>query len=254
MRRSLALLIGLLVPAAPAQAATEVVTGLDTSAAGPPAWDKPLVNIRPGDSVRWTFPNTTEFHNVWAQSPNWSDESPLGNPAPDYERVFADVGDYVFICRVHPDTMRGTVHVAVDPPPTAPPPPPPLSAQPFANDAASAVAAETAVTLDRSRPGLASVAAKRVAKGAARVRFEVSEASAVVVEFRRGGRIVRRASAGSVTGTRAITVRGLKAGRYVVRLGATDIAGNRSKPRQVVVRVPLTSRKPPASRSGRRTG
>ncbi len=80
------------------------------------------------------------------------------------------------------------------------------------------MAAETAVTLDRSRPGLASVAAKRVAKGAARVRFEVSEASAVVVEFRRGGRIVRRASAGSVTGTRAITVRGLKAGRYVVRL------------------------------------
>ena len=150
------------------------MTGLDDIGADP-AWDKTLVNIRPGDSVRWTFPNTTQFHNVWAQSPNWSDESPLGPPAPDYERVFADVGDYVFICRVHPDTMRGTVHVAVDPPPTAPPPPPPLSAQPFANDAASAVAAETAVTLDRSRPGLASVAAKRVAKGAARVRFKVSE-------------------------------------------------------------------------------
>jgi plastocyanin len=226
VRRSAGIALGLAlsaVVAAPAQADTVAVAGLDTL-----TWDKPVVDVKPNDTVVWTFGGTTQFHNVWSEGINWVPElrSPLGAPAPDAMYTFTEVGEYAFLCQVHPDTMRGVVRVSVAPPP--PTPEPPLSEQAFLNDDAAPVAPETAVTLDTSKPGLASVAARRVAKGAARVRFKVSENSDVSVAFKRGGRTVKSAVA-SGTGTRGVTVRGLRAGRYVVQVRATDIAGNRSK-------------------------
>ena len=66
--------------AAPAQAAkTVVVTGQDTL-----TWDKPLVDIEPGDTVRWTFDGTAQVHNVESNSPNWStDPAAPTPPCPD---------------------------------------------------------------------------------------------------------------------------------------------------------------------------
>ena len=80
------------------------------------------------------------------------------------------------------------------------------------------------------------MSAKRVAKGAARVRLRVSEDSDVSVAFKRGGRTVK---SGTVSGTGAgsLTVRGLKAGHYTVQVRATDIAGNRSSLRKLTLNV-----------------
>ncbi|HWK29675.1 MAG TPA: plastocyanin/azurin family copper-binding protein [Solirubrobacter sp.] len=216
------------LPVASAAADEAVVHGLDTL-----TWDVTTVNVKPGDTVRWTFAGTTQFHNVAANSPNWTDESPLGAPAADYTRTFDAEGDYAFICRVHPDTMRGTVHVSAVAPP--PPPPPPLSEQPFPNDAVAPVAPETGVAVDRSRPALSGLSARRVARGA-RVRFKVSEESVVSVAVRRGKRVVKRTSV-RASGRRSLTLRGLRAGRYTIQLRATDRAGNRCKLRTLRVTV-----------------
>ena len=83
---------------------------------------------------------------------------------------FADVGDYAFFCQVHPDTMRGVVHVGT----TTAPIVVPLSQQAYNNDEAAVLPAEAGVTFDKAKPKLSSVSAKRVAKGAARVRLRVS--------------------------------------------------------------------------------
>ena len=215
------------VAAAPAQAAkTVVVTGLDTL-----AWDVPLVDIQPGDSVRWTFVGTQNAHNVMSNSPNWSTESPLQPiPAPDWEIAFPVEGNFDFICRVH-DGMKGTVRVTTIPPP--PPPPPPLSEQPFGNDATAPITPET-VMLDRTRPRLTAVTAARIAKGA-RVRFKVSEESVVTVRLKRGGRTIKTARSAGI-GLRGLTFR-VRSGRYRAEVRAIDLAGNRTAWRKLSVIV-----------------
>jgi hypothetical protein len=80
------------------------------------------------------------------------------------------------------------------------------------------------------------VSARRVAKGAARVRFRVSEDADISVAFKRGGRTIKSGTA-SGAGTRSLTLRGLKAGRYTVAVRATDIAGNRSSLRRLTLKV-----------------
>ena len=113
MKRVVGFAVGLaLAAAAPAQAQAPApaatFAGLDTL-----TWDKPEVTIEPGQSVRWTFDGTAQFHNVWSDVGPWPTllRSPLGAPAPPVDYTFPDVGDYTFFCQVHPDTMRGVVHV-----------------------------------------------------------------------------------------------------------------------------------------------
>lgn len=233
MRRAFVLGLALAaLGAAPAQADTVPVIGTDAL-----VWDKTTVDIKPGDSVEWSFPGTVQYHNVAIEFPAGPVRSIGGAPAATFVQAFPDTGEFVFLCEVHKDTMRGVVRVTdVAAPPPPPPPPPPLSAQAFNNDDASILPAETNVTLDKAKPKLSSVSAKRVAKGAARVRLRVSEASDVSVAFKRGGRTTKSALV-SGTGTRAVTVRGLKAGRYTVQVRATDIAGNRSSLRKLTLNV-----------------
>lgn len=234
MRRSLGLGLGLALTAliaAPAQADTVSVIGTDAL-----VWDKPVVDVKPGDTVEWSFPNTAQFHNVLIEFPlpKGPVKSVGGLPAPPFSQVFDTAGEFTFLCEVHKDTMRGVVRVnAVAPPP---PPPPPLSAQAYDNTEATVLPAEAGVTFDKAKPKLSAVSAKRVAKGAARVRLRVSENSDVSVAFKRGGRTVKSGSV-SGRGTRALTVRGLKAGKYSVQVRATDIAGNRSSLRKLTLNV-----------------
>lgn len=232
MKRMLAVAIGLaLFGAAPAHAAQEVVvTGLDTL-----TWDKPTVDIQPGDSVRWSFAGTTQVHNVKSTSPNWEIDSTLGPvPAPDSAPyTFTAVGEYTFVCEVHAG-MTGAVRVAEGPPP--PPPVLPLSQQPFTNDFVAPVAPETAVAVDTAKPGLSSLSVKRRARGA-RVTFKVSEEAGVAVVFSRGKKVVKAYAVELGTGTRALNAKGLREGRYVVTLVAVDIAGNKSKARTLRVTV-----------------
>jgi plastocyanin len=215
------------VLAAPAQADTVTIAASDAL-----VWDKPEVSVKPGDTVTWTFAGTAQFHNVWAASPNWADESPLGAPAPDYTRTFDAEGDYAFICRVHPDTMRGVVHVGTV---AVAPAPLPLSQQPLVNDTAADPPAESAVRVDKARPRLSSLSAKRAKRGA-NLRFKVSEDAVTGVVFSRGKKVVKKYAV-SGDGTVSLRARGLKAGRYTVTLVAVDVAGNRSKARRMRVSV-----------------
>lgn len=227
MRRALIALgaaaAGFGVAAAPAQADTVVIAGTDAL-----VWEPSLVDIKPGDTVTWTFAGTTQYHNVWSASPNWSVQSPGGVPAPDFSYTFEAEGTYDFYCQVHPDTMRGTVRVAAAPPP--PPPPPPPSAQPFGNDAGEPLTIESNVKLDKTRPRLSRLSARRAGKRAARVRFRVSEQSDVTVRFKRGKRTIKTAET-SADGVGTIRVRGLRPGSYRILVRATDLAGNRAKSR-----------------------
>ena len=234
MKRLLGVAVGLaLLGAVPAQAQAAqevVVAGLDTL-----TWDKPVVDINPGDSVRWTFAGTTQVHNVKSTSPNWEIDSPLGAiPSVDSAPyTFTAVGEYTFVCEVH-SSMTGSVRVAEGPPP--PPPVVPLSQQAFANDVTAPVAPETAVKIDKTKPGLSKLSVKRRASGA-RVTFRVSEESAVAVVFSRGKKAIKAYAVGLGKGTRALNAKGLRPGRYVVTLVAVDIAGNMSKARTLRVTI-----------------
>jgi plastocyanin len=217
------------VAAAPAQAAKTVdVAGLDSL-----TWNPPFVDIEPGDTVRWTFTGTAQFHNVEANSPNWTtpDAPAAALPGNEYTFTFRDEGSFDFVCSVHPDTMTGTVRVAAIPPP--PPPPPPLSEQPFGNDATAPVTPET-VTLDRARPKLTSLRARSVSAGA-RVRYKVSEESVVTVRLKRRGRTVKSGRYAG-TGLQGVTFR-VRAGRYRVEVRAVDLAGNRTAWRKLSLTV-----------------
>jgi plastocyanin len=234
MKRMLTVAMGLaLFGAAPAQAAQDVtVTGLDTL-----TWDKPIVDIQPGDSVRWSFAGTTQVHNVKSTSANWELDSPLGPiPAPDTAPyTFNAVGEYTFVCEVH-SGMTGTVRVAEGPTPAPVVVAVPLSQQALDNDFAAPVAPETSVAVDKTKPGLSSLSVKRRSKGA-RVTFKVSEESAVGVAFSRGGKIAKTYTLKPGTGTRALNAKGLRPGRYAVTLVAVDVAGNKSKARTLRVTV-----------------
>jgi plastocyanin len=227
MRRVGGVALGLFFAAgSPAWAAGAVVHATDA-----PGWDVQVVDIQPGEKVTWTFAGTTQAHNVQSAANDWGTR--VAVVPEDFTWTFPTAGTFRVVCQVHPDTMYGDVRVADVPPP--PPPPPPLSAQPFVNDVAAPVPAETAVALDTTRPALASLSVARRSHGA-RVRFKVSEQSVIDVGVTRGGRLVKSVAVRG-SGARGVTVAGLPAGRYVVRLRATDVAGNRSKLRSLRVTV-----------------
>ena len=219
--RLLLALGAMLLAAAPARAATVTVHATDA-----PGWDLTTVDIQPGDSVMWSFAGTGQAHNVQSASANWSLSAPVLIAGPDVAASFPDEGTYDFVCQVHPDTMRGTVRVtSASSPPPPPPPPPPLSQQPFVNDAAAPVAAETFVALDKAKPKLSAVSARRW-RHKARVRFRVSEESVVAIAFKRGKRTVKTVKVAGEGAQRVTVV--MRSGRYRVELRATDLAGNRS--------------------------
>ncbi|MBE2315416.1 hypothetical protein DVA67_005485 [Solirubrobacter sp. CPCC 204708] len=220
--------------ASPAWAENQVVTGLDVGL----KWDKEAVSIQPGETVTWTFPGTQQAHHVAGNGsepadPAWASfNSPLGVPAPDASFTFATPGVYRYVCTVHSSSMVGTVYVgtAVTPPALLPP-----NQQPFENQDASPVTLEK-VDEDKAKPRLTSVSVRRASGHAVRVRFRVDEESTVQVRLTRGGRTIKTATVEG-TGTRSVTVRGARPGRYRVELRATDIAGNRSPLKRTTITV-----------------
>ena len=237
MRRTLLLGAGLaLAGAAPAAAAEVQVRGTDQN-----LFDPPRVAIAAGDTVRWTFDGTAQPHNVLATSDNWLGfRSPLGPPpVPPVTRVFEAQGVYAYVCEVHQDTMRGEVVVGNPPPP----PPPPLSEQPFPNETTVTPAADGSGGLDNAeggghferggldttRPRLRGLATWR-SGGRVQLQFRVSEEAAVTARISRRGKRVKVARV-RTAGRGAVTLRGLRAGRYTARMRAVDPAGNASRVR-----------------------
>jgi plastocyanin len=233
MKRALLLGAGLaLAAAAPAQAAEHFVQGQATL-----TWDAPDITVAIGDTVTWQFPDTTQNHNVQSQPRDTPDAewnafaSTIGMPAEPKSFTFNTEGTYSYVCLVHTSTMTGVVRVGNPAPPAVLP----LSAQRFGNDDASVFPAER-VAEDKAKPSLTGVSARRVARGALRVRFTVSELSVVQVRLKRAGRTVKTVET-DARGLRGLTITGAKAGRYSVELRATDIAGNRSAWRRMRMTV-----------------
>lgn len=235
MRRAVvAALVVLGVSAPSAAAAPATVAGNDQLLFAPAN-----VAVEPGETVTWTFAGTTQAHNVAnngsepADAPWTAFTTDPKVAAPPVSYTFTTPGVYKFICTVHTDTMVGTVTVGEGAIPQGSTPPP--SQQPFGNDATSPVTIEK-VSLDKAKPRLSSVSARRAATGAVRVRFRVNEQSEVQVRLKRGSRTIKTATARG-TGTRSITVRGARAGRYRVEVRATDLAGNRSSLKRTSITV-----------------
>jgi plastocyanin len=233
MKRAVLLGCGLaLAAAAPAQGAEHIIQGQASL-----TWDTPDITVAVGDTVTWQFADTTQNHNVQSEVRDTPDAewntftSPIAMPAPPASHTFNTEGTYTYLCIVHTSTMKGVVRVGA----AGPPPPPPLSAQKLNNDDTSVFPAEK-VLLDTSKPRLTGVSARRVARGAMRVRFRVSEESVVSVRVRRAGKTVKTMTTEG-KGLHGLTAKKLKDGRYRIEVRATDIAGNRSALKRLTLRV-----------------
>jgi len=190
-------------------------------------WAPRDVTIKVGESVSWSFAGTTLLHNVQADPSGtpWEFKTPYLTAGPTATRKFDAPGTYKFLCDLHKPSMVGTVTVtdATGAPPP-PPPPPPLSEQPFGNDTPPLSVFEVR---DRTAPKLDRVKVSRVTRGV-RVKFRLSEPGKVKVKATRGRSVTTRTFE-VAKGTRTVTLKGLKSGRYRVQVTAADFAGNAAK-------------------------
>ena len=195
MRIALTLCCLLLAPAAVAQTTHQVtVRNLEFVPAS--------LEVRPGDTVEWT--NEAGFHNVAARAPG-SMPAGFGNdpagPGWTYSFTFEEVGDFLYLCGVHPSQMLGEILVRSG----------------VANEAAPVAAG--ALRLSAPAPNPAITAA----------RFDVtagSDGRARVVAYDLLGRPVATLFDGLLVAGRPVPVTldaaalGLPAGAYVVRATA----------------------------------
>lgn len=101
------------------------------------AYDPDPVAIKVGDTVKWTW--TGNNHSVTADDGSFDSECmPVcDNAGAEFEHTFNSVGEFDYYCRVHGDSMTGTVTVtntpSPKPSPTAvSPTPTPTTASPTA--------------------------------------------------------------------------------------------------------------------------
>ena len=204
MRRAALTVLVVLVTASPAHAATTDVSVANF------AFTPATVQIAPGDTVRWTFAGPDTNHTSTSdsgQAETWESDpgvlSPNHLPGDTFSHTFATAGQYGYFCRVHP-YMRGTVRVGAT---SAPPPgggeqPPPA---------------------DTTAPRFGT---PRVSVRRRRVTFTLDEAAQVTGALR-GPRTRRTLNLAGEAGTNVLKLpKRLRAGRYSLKLTATDAAGN----------------------------
>lgn len=171
-----------------AAAAQTVTVGDDFFAAS-------TVQVQPGDTVTWRWDGSSQ-HNVRA-FPNQTESfrsAFMSGTGKTFARTFAKPGRFSYFCENHPSTMRGAVEVGPAPFP------------------------------DTGLPRVSGLKA-RVSGSAVKLSFRLSENARVRASLsgpsRKGiTKTLRR-------GSRSITLRGLRDGRYKAGLRATDTAGNR---------------------------
>ena len=200
------------------------------------------VTITAGESVTWNFAESS--HNV--KGDGWSGNGSFGTGT--FTKTFDTPATYSYVCEAHPD-MRGTVTVqpAAAQPAPAPGQPSGSAAAPTATTASAAPAWTQPVAQDLVAPKLSAVRA-RMTRGSSRPRLSLrlTEAATIVVGMRR---VMNRARASAgmpvirLQGKRglnrfALRARGLRAGRYTLRIIAVDAAGNESGTRRVTLRIP----------------
>jgi plastocyanin len=240
-------------------APAEVVVG----AGGNDRFAPSAVTVTAGEAVTWRWQDGG--HNVQIDVPAEQFDSGYRNSGQTYQHVFSTPGTYEFYCDPHRgDGMRGTVTVA--PAPATPPPagggtaPQPGggtgggaaggggggaagggggaggAARGGAGGAAtggSSQATAASAGMDATAP-LVRLMRATFRRSAIRLGVQLSETSAIHVGLRprAGGRAVTRRFAGRKgANTLRISTRGLRRGRYRLRVVAVDAAGNRSRAR-----------------------
>ena len=153
------------------------------------------VRIEPGDTVTWA--NRGEvLHNVTSRrgAPQSFRSGDL-DVGQTFSRLFARAGTYDYLCSIHPDQMRGTIQVGPD----------------------------------RTRPKVTRAVVS--SSGRLRVRVGLSERATVKVVITRRGKVVRTLRGRRLAaGSRQLSGKALPKGVYRIRVEATDLEGNRSKP------------------------
>lgn len=245
--------LGAVGAAGAAQQAAEVPIGTSASEFVP---DTQQINT--GDTVVWQM--SMAFHNVKAdtgpaEDTTWAAFHTTPKSSGEERRTFGVPGTYTYHCEVHPGTMTGTLEVVgapvetptptpsatatATPPPAATPTPAPTTAAPDDHTTTPAPAGTAAA--DRTAPAFSRVGLKG-RRHAVRVRFRLSETSAVTLRIRPRGsrRVLRTVRVQLRPGLRSVTLRSAKlrrGRRYTVELRARDPFGNRSATRRAVVRV-----------------
>jgi plastocyanin len=205
--------LALLVVAEPARAATAEVAVSNFAFA--PA----EITVQQGDVVTWIWngPDTNHSTTTHAEGQTTWD-SDAKNSSPDHQvgdkfsKEFVHLGEFDYFCKVHPTTMTGRVIVrerVQDP------------TQPVSPD----VVAPTFGTL-------------RISLKARRVMFNLDEAATVEGRLRGPGKLLRTLTLAGKVGNNTLRLpKRLRAGRYSMRMFATDKAGNKSLPASVKFRV-----------------
>lgn len=163
------------------------------------------VTVNAGEAVTWTFSGPDTNHSVTSNPPGQAEEfdsdpgrfpDSSDHPVGDrYSHMFTKPGRYTYFCKVHPD-MKGTV--VVNNPDGTPP-------------------------ADTTSPRISSL---RVSRGVA--TFRLSEAATLQLRVLRGSRTVKRKSATGKAGANRIKLPRLAAGKYRLRVRATDLSPNKN--------------------------
>jgi plastocyanin len=191
------------------------------------------LDIATGDSVTWhiTPPNTTAAHNAAGANdepndPTWKDYASDFTTNGTITRTFAQPGSYDFVCNAHP-SMVGTITVTGDP--TGTPTPTPTATPtptPTTHPGGSTTPPPTPIE-DAVKPTVRRLKLKAL-RHAARVTFRLSEPSTVTIRVKRGRKVVKSKRLQVAAGTRTVTVKKLRKGRYTIVVLARDAFGNRS--------------------------
>jgi plastocyanin len=252
-RRTLALTFAAAAALAPASQAApaEVTVG-----SGGDRFTPRDVTVTAGEAVTWRW--SESGHNVQVDAAAEQFDSGYKSSGGTFSHTFSTPGTYEFYCDPHRgDGMRGTVTVTAAP---APPPPPPggggtgggstgggstgggATGGGSAGDGATGggsgsagagPASAASAGADSTAP-LVQLVRSTFRGRSVRLNVRLSEASAIHVGLRRRGSrkaITRKFAGRQGVNALRISTRGMRRGRYRLRVVAVDAAGNRSRAR-----------------------
>lgn len=197
-------------------------------------WSTPTVHVDLGEHVTWFWAGPDTQHSVTGGSANDTGKDsdpnrdvPVHKVGDRFQVTFSQAGTYEFHCKLHPGVAG---QVVVDPLPgdaTAEPDPDPV------------------LSPDRSAPSLQDLRLGHLRHGRVRLRYSLDQAATVLVELRRGRRLVRsQVLDGHVGyGSASLNLHGVRSGRYTLRLSASDAVGNIAPWVTRTLRVSTSSRR-----------
>ncbi|MDA0159843.1 plastocyanin/azurin family copper-binding protein [Solirubrobacter ginsenosidimutans] len=249
--------------ASPAHAAvTRPIQAVDDPVTLQKYWTPAAIGAQQGDTVEWrlTEPGNAHAaaHNLWLVPPGGTEadavELGASDSTPTVDKALDQVGTYQFFCSIHgglaPGGMNGTITVGTEDPgppvdpgtpwtaPEADRPAPPAALGP--PPAFNTSLPPTVFEVGNSPPPRLSRLRLTAMRHGVRVRVKASQAGTLTIRVLRGARTFKTRTVKLGVGVHGFTVtdpRHLKAGRYQVRVVATDAAQLASEPIVRTVRI-----------------